>query len=185
MNAAWDTYKLAAVVGGIIAVIILDVALVMLVPKRRQRVVFLSIASGYNFLLGGGLLVGLIGTLLGIQAPPSFLSSSVEGPAFQLLLITCFFVGWTGVIFGFGYLQSARGKAPYRTFLLYGGALKYGAFAIGTTFIPLLPDINFFINFYIYSIKSPLPLPYVVLVFGALPNLLCAILFSILYRRSK
>jgi hypothetical protein len=136
-------------------------------------------------LLGGGLLLGLISILLGIQTPPSLLSSSVEEPAFQLLLISCFFVGWTGVIFGCGYLQSARGKAPYRTFLLYGGALKYGAFAIGTTFFPLLPDIDFYIHFYIYSIKSPLPLPYAVLVFGALPNLLCAILFSILYRRLK
>jgi hypothetical protein len=176
MNASWDTFKLASIVGGVLMVIAIDAALVMLVPKRRQRRCFLLLAAAYNFLLGGALLLVLISILLGICTPPPSLSSSGHELTFQLLLISSFFVGWTALIFSCGYLQSARGKAPVQTFLRYGGALKYGAFAIGATFFFLLPDDVYFIGF---------PLPVVAFVGGALPNLLFALLFSRLYRTSK
>jgi hypothetical protein len=95
---------------------------------------------------------------------------------FQLLLISSLFVGWTAVIFGWGYRQSAMGKAHARTFLLYGGAVKYGVFAIGATFFFLLPDDVHLLGY---------PLPIVVFVGGGLLNLLFAILFSRLYLMSE
>jgi len=176
MNAAWDAAKLAAFIGGVLAVIAIDAALVMLIPSLWQRKLFLYLAAAYNILCGGALLLMLIGILLGICTPPPNLSSSGYELTFQLLLISSLFVGWTAVIFGCGYLQSARGKAPVRTFLLYGGALKYGAFAIGATFFFLLPN-----DVYIYRF----PLPVVAFVGGVLLNLLFAVLFSRLYWISK
>jgi hypothetical protein len=176
MNAAWDTVKLAAIVGGVLAVIAIDAALVMLIPKRWQRKLFLLCAWFYNLLGGGALLLMSIGILLGICTPPPSLSSSGHELTFQLLLISSFFVGWTAVIFSCGYLQSARGKAPVRTFLLSGGAMKYGVFAIGATFFFLLPDDVHLFGF---------PLPDVVFVGGGLINLLFAVLFSRLYWISR
>jgi hypothetical protein len=175
MNAAWDAVKLATVVGGVLAVIAIDAALVMLIPKQWQRKLFLLGAALYNLAVGGALLLVLIGILLGICRQPFCESDSECELAFQLFLISSFFVGWTAFIFGCGYMQSARGKAPFRTFLLYGGAIKYGVFAIGTTFFFLLPYDVQLIGF---------PLPVVVFVGGGLLNLLFAVLFSRLYLMS-
>jgi hypothetical protein len=172
MNVGWDPVKLATVIGGVLSVIALDAALIMLIPERWQRKWFLLGAAAYNLVGGGALLLVLIGILLGICTPPPSLSSSGHELPFQLLLISSLFVGWTAVIFGWGYRQSARGKVHAQTFLLYGGAMKYGVFAIGATSFFLLPDDVQLIGF---------PLPVVVFVLGGLINLLFAVLFSRLY----
>jgi hypothetical protein len=175
MNAGWDAFKLAVVVGGVLAVIAVDAMLVILTPRRRQLRLFLLPAAAYNLLLGGGLLLLLTGILSGVYMPSFILLISEPKLTFQLFLLSSFFVGLVAFIFGYGYLQSARGKAPVRTFLLYGGAIKYGVFAIGTAFFLLLPDDFYFIM---------VPLPYALFVGGGLLNLLFAILFSYLYRTS-
>jgi hypothetical protein len=175
MNAGWDTFKLAVIVGGVLAVIVIDAVLVILIPRRHQLRWFLFLAAAYNLLLGGGLLLLLIGILSGIYMQPFILSISEPQLTFQLFFLSSIFVGMVAFIFGCGYLQSARGKAPVRTFLLYGGAIKYGVFAISAAFFPMLPD----------DVPiSIVPLPYAVFVGGGLLNLLFAILFSYLYRTS-
>ena len=167
------TSSLAAIIGGVLAVIIVDAALVMLVPRGRQEKLFLLGAAIYN--IGGGLasLLLVISILMGFYKPSLSLQNSELELVFQLLLLFSLFFGWVAIIFGIGYLQSARGKAPARTFLLYGGAIKYWVFVIGAVFYCRLPDVEFF----------GFRLPDVAFVGGGLMNLLFAVMFTILLIR--
>ncbi|HPJ30516.1 MAG TPA: hypothetical protein PLZ42_03910 [Methanothrix sp.] len=168
MNTDFENLKFTTVVIGVLAVIAIDAILVILIPKRQQVELFLSCAAAYNLISGSILLISVIIILFGFFNPPLNISFSEVGLTFQLLLLSLLFVGWTAIIFGCGYLQSARGMAPVRTFLAYGGAIKFWVFIISAIFFCILPDIDFF----------RLALPEALFVIAGLPNLFFAVLFS-------
>lgn len=175
MNTDFETVKLTIIVGGVLAVIGVDSILVILIPKQQQEKLFLLGAAAYNLFSGSCLLISLTIILLYDYSPLLNQAFSELRLIFQLLLLSLFFIGWTAVIFGCGYLQSARCKAPVRTFLAYGGAIKFWVFILSATFFFILPDIHLI----------GLTLPEAVLIIAGLPNLLFAILFSKLLWMSR
>ncbi len=118
----------------------------------------LVFASLFNVI--GGLIIII---LLGISGFNSGLSDSE--------VIFRLFTGGVAVTLGIGYFLSALGRADARTFLLYGGTIKYWAFFISiyaylTNRLPITPFLGFpFSDWVLYAMG-----------FG---NLVFAILFTI------
>ena len=163
-------------IGGVLAIILIDAALVILVPRQRQEKLFLLGAAAYNIIGGLAALLLVISIIVGIYNPSPDLPSSNIELIFQLQLLSSLFFSWVAIIFGIGYLQSARGKAPSRTFLMYGGAVKYWIFIIGIISFFRLPNLSIE---WLFGLRWP----EFIFVGGGLINLLFAILFTILLMR--
>ena len=119
-------------------------------------------AAVYNLLSGS--ILSMVILLQGWERVGFLIGYSNPGPAF-LSLFAC----GTVIVFGIGYLQSARGMADARTFLLYGGILKY---------------LAFFISIYVYFFdplfRHSALTTFVLLVLVGSINLVFAIAFTLL-----
>lgn len=138
---------------------------IMLLHHRGS---ILYAAAAYNIL--SGLVLLLIILLQEWESFGSYIGYSHPGPAF-LSLFACGSI----IIFGTGYLQSARGRADARTFLLYGSILKYWVFFI-----------SIYVYFFDPLFKHSALTAFVLLILVGSVNFVFAILFTILlwiYRR--
>lgn len=132
---------------------------IMLLHYRKS---VLYAAAAYNIL--SGLVLLLVILLQKWESFGPYIGYSNPGPAF-LSLFACGSV----IIFGTGYLQSARGRADARTFLLYGGILKYWVFFI-----------SIYVYFFDPLFRHSALTTFVLLILVGSINLVFAILFTIL-----
>ena len=121
-------------------------------------------AAAYNILSGLALLIVIL--LQKWESFGPYIGYSNPGPAF-LSLFACGAV----IIFGVGYLQSARRRADSRTFLLYGGILKYWVFFA-----------SIYVFFFDPLFRHSALTTFVLLILAGSINLVFAILFTGLLR---